>query len=88
MEATELFINRKWQSQQTLLFAEVGLACETKYNAGRSKCTSTVRFFNAKYLFILHLNLQSFSMKILAFVTRPLLCWLGLGMRLVDNKIK
>ena len=47
-----------------------------------------LRFFNTKHLFILHLKLQSFSTRILAFVTRPFLCWLGLGMRLVDNKIK
>ena len=51
----------------SVLFAEVGLACETKYNGEASKSTSIVL--------------------LKTFVTRLLLCWLGLGTRLVDNKI-
>ena len=77
------------------LFVEVGLACETKdtAGAGASKSTSivlqkTCDLFNTKHLFILYLKLQSFSTRILAFVTRPLLGWLGLGTRLVDTKVK
>ena len=65
----------------------------TKCNAGASKSTlivllKTYDSFNTKHLITLHLKLQYFSASVLAFVTRLFHCWLGLGMRLVDNKIK
>ena len=64
------------------LFVEVGLACKTKYNAGGGKSTSIVLAILQHKAFIYPSSKQTFNTKILAFL------WLGLGMRLVDNKIK
>ena len=81
-------------SPEPSCFVEVGLPCETKCNTGASKSTSVVllklTILQHKALFTLHLKLQYFSASVLAFVTRLFHCWfgMGLGMRLVDNKIK